>query len=300
MVAPPIRLPGRPLDVQPETGEILLINGDPIQVENSFNTLKDPFTPNLKKDMRELHDKDYNATDDLDLFEAKALTGTATLAAAAILAAEGIRYVKEKSSRPQKKIPRRDFLKIMGLGLTFAAYTYSLGRYISPNLASSAPTEAEKNLWASVADITKPLVVKSDWQLFRSATLIAKLEDTIPRLGFPNDTPASVLMGFAHELGEKDLMQSLEKRREAIGSYAQKLVYILKKVHQTRPTFDVETAKKLLFHYLATTSVFKVRDPHIASPDRTFYNNAHHYQEYLGNFQSAQVAAALSPILSSP
>lgn len=139
---------------------------------------------------------------------------------------------RNKSEESVKNPSRRLFLKravATAGGLSLAAF---LGR-LAPLMQSYSPTPKTENVAQKITDITKPFT-RSTWLDGRTALVIAKTIEAMDKLGLPQGSQGSVVMGFPHGYEAGNLLADKKARMKAIRQYAQEF---FDSIYPTIPDF---------------------------------------------------------------
>ncbi|MBI3069688.1 MAG: hypothetical protein HYY87_00085 [Candidatus Levybacteria bacterium] len=126
---------------------------------------------------------------------------------------------KREEDRGVKSPSRRLFLKRAAVtvgGLSLATF---LGR-LAPLAQSYSPTPKTEKVMQKVTDIAKPFT-RSTWLDGRTALVIAKTIEAMDKLGLPQGSQGSVVMGFPHGYEAGNLLTDKQARMKAIRQYAQ-------------------------------------------------------------------------------
>lgn len=172
------------------------------------------------------------------------------------LAFEGDQYLTRN-----KNISRRSFLK-GGLKVikysSLASFLGLLGRKELSTLEARTSNKNVNNIISDLNDKITPEFMHSGWWVNgRTALLIAKMQDSIEYMKKPHDTPASVIMGTAHDYGSTNLLNSRSARDDSIGLYANNMLDMYLGVFKRNgmSEADVPTAAGLFLDYLAATEI---------------------------------------------
>lgn len=118
-----------------------------------------------------------------------------------------------------KNPDRRLFLKKAAATVGVLSLATLLGR-LAPLIQSYSPTPLTEDLSQKITDLTKPFT-RSAWLEGRTALVIAKTIEAMDKLGLPQGSHGSVVMGFPHAYEVGSFLTYKNTRMEAIRKYAQ-------------------------------------------------------------------------------
>jgi hypothetical protein len=289
-------LPGMPSEINDE-GKILVVSGD---MEYAGAMLS-----SLGEEVRELDQalknkgisEEESVLNDYYARNGLILLGVAGLVDASILTAAFIHRRNAKRNTKKSVMPRRRFLQIFGgisAGVATAPIANLVGQAVGLQAAPGASTEAAKDFWLKVVDMTSP-VIDSDWIQMRNAMQILKLKDSIDNQGLPSDVSASVIAGSAHSYGATALLASEDACNKAIASYMQSFSPLLDEAIKNKPSIKREEAIAKIKEYLVTTVVSEVKDPdHRTIGTTQFPNAVSSAIKTVAQFRSPRMEAALA------
>lgn len=104
----------------------------------------------------------------------------------------------------REPLSRRQFLLAAFGGGTAAMF---LGKF-SPIIQSYSPSSRSEGISQKVTNLTKPWFSKSKWLDGRTALIIAKTLEAMKLLNLPEDTHASIVMGYPHAYEADQLLTS--------------------------------------------------------------------------------------------
>lgn len=199
----------------------------------------------------------------------------------------------------RKKMSRRDFLRIGGLvtGATVLGSTL-FGTYRAPTGAATADTPQELSFYTKLADTLRPRLFKLDTINFRTALVMAKMEDAYDYLGIAPTLPGALVFGTAHLFEATQLMNDETYMNQTIRNGTQAMIEATQEVVAQLPEAGLtqEDVKAAILKAVQACDIIRLEDPGNAPFSPSLMETLRQRTHKIATFQSPRVRAALNSI----